>query len=513
VLDSARFRLYMLAMSGFTVASFRTQKVTPLEPPTGAGVTFRAFAEGFPDLPIRGIFDPTDFPGESARLRRIAMSSRLLSIARRIAPSRTPPVPGDEAAFLRAVYPWLMAKAWPSAPSAPRRLTTSSDGPAPDLIAELAVDGPFGSFLRAVTDDQGSPTGEYVVDVDWMLCYPTRPGLLAPGGKAYLALRAGQLRTVGLVRGGAEIPISDWRGRQPEIDALLAGMNEELTTIRHNVFVHLATLTSFALASTNTLPLDHPVRRLLHHCFHTVLIGNRELGQIQLGDPRAFAATIFSHDHQAVAQMATDRLHGYDFWDLEPERQFINRGTTDTPFAYPYRDNVLELWNVNLSYVREYLSLYFSDDAWRRDEPIRAWLSEIDSLLPNGIGEWGDGLDWLARLCATVVHVSTVEHDVLNNVTWDYSTLGWLIPTVAPENGNRMDCRRSFDLIATLVVTWKPYNMLLTADVPSLALDAKGRAVMADWIAALALLQKSMERRGHEPSLTYPANFNVSISN
>ena len=113
-------------------------------------------------------------------------------------------------------------------------------------------------------------------------------------------------------------------------------------------------------------------------------------------------------------------------------------------------------------------------------------------------------------MCATVIHVSTVEHDYLNNVAWDYSTLGWLVPTVVPLSGERMDQRRAFDMIATMIVTWKPYNMLLDSDVPSLALDDRGRAVMAEWIAELQGIHAAMA--GGHP-LAYPANFNVSISN
>ena len=44
-------------------------------------------------------------------------------------------------------------------------------------------------------------------------------------------------------------------------------------------------------------------------------------------------------------------------------------------------------------------------------------------------------LDWLARVCATLIHVSSVEHDIVNNVVWNYSTLGWQIPTVVPLSG------------------------------------------------------------------------------
>ena len=72
-----------------------------------------------------------------------------------------------------------------------------------------------------------------------------------------------------------------------------------------------------------------------------------------------------------------------------------------------------------------------------------------------------------------VIHVSTVEHDYLNNVSWNYSTLAG-----SSRRSSRfrraMDQRRAFDLIATLIGTWKPYNMLLTADVPGGARRASG---------------------------------------
>jgi hypothetical protein len=113
-----------------------------------------------------------------------------------------------------------------------------------------------------------------------------------------------------------------------------------------------------------------------------------------------------------------------------------------------------------------------------------------------------------------LIHVSTVEHDVLNNVVWNYSTLGWMIPTVAPLSGEAMDQRRAFDLLATLIGTWKPYNMLLTSDVPALALDERAAAVMAEWIGRLGRIQSEMDAAAPcDLSLSYPANLNVSISN
>jgi hypothetical protein len=163
--------------------------------------------------------------------------------------------------------------------------------------------------------------------------------------------------------------------------------------------------------------------------------------------------------------------------------------------------------------VDRYLALYYDGDtAVASDAELVRWVDELNRLMSNGVG---DELtrDFLGRVCATLIHVSTVEHDILNNVVWDYTTLGWVTPTVVPLSGEPMDQRRSFDLLATLIGTWKPYNMLLTADVPKLALDAQAASVMADWIANLSRLQDELATRPHDPSLTYPVGLNPSISN
>ena len=497
-----RFSLYRAIVGLFTLLSFKSQRVQALRPPTETKARFRPFADAFPEMPLPGVFDAVDFPAADVpRLKRIALTKKMLSLAGRIAPRHTDPIPKDEPSFAAAVYPRWFRKAWGRPPQVPAEVDRH------DVVASLAVQGPFASYLRAESD------GTYTIDLSWMLDYDTGPGLLAPGGKATLAVKDGRLRTVALDRDGDDVPLADWRGRQLERDALLAGMNEDMTTFRHNISVHLTMLTSFALASTNHLGVDHPVRRLLHHCFSTVLIGNRELATAHLSGPQGFASTIFSHEAPELARMGKDYLGRYDFWDFEPDTQFARRGTTETPFAYPYRDNVLELWRATLAYAEAYMALYYADDAAvAGDAAVAAWLAALDELVPNGVvPPTGAGMrEWLARLCATVIHASTVEHDYLNNVAWDYSTVGWLVPTVVPLSGERMDQRRALDMIATMIVTWKPYNMLLTSDVPSLALDDDGHAVMAGWIAELQRIQSSMP--GGHP-LAYPANLNVSISN
>jgi arachidonate 15-lipoxygenase len=492
-----RFWLYRNILALFTLLAFRRQKVYPLEEPVDGEVQFRPYAELHPNMPIRGLYLPTTFPTSdraARRLRRIRLERWLIAFVRVIAPAHTPPVPTDQARFLRALYPRLFRKAWQVSPTLPAALAGTDD-----VIAELATHGSFASGLRKVAYDR------YEFGSDWIGGFPVAPGLAQPGGVATLVASDGRLVTESVRSDGTH-------GAQAQA-ALIAGLNEELTIFRHNVDVHLTTLTPFALATNNKLNARHPVRRLLHHCFDTVLIGNVELAAAQLSGPRGFLANIFSHQADVLLHMVEDHLGRFDIWDYEPPTQFSRRGTTSTPFDYPYRDNVMTLWAVTHDYVARYLAIYYDGDAAvAADAELASWVAELNRLMSNGVG---DDLtrDWLVRLCSTLIHVSTVEHDLLNNVVWDYTTLGWVTPTVAPLTGAPMDQRRSFDLLATLIGTWKPYNMLLTCDVSKLALDPQAASIMADWIARLSRLQDDLGLRPRDPSLSYPAALNPSISN
>src|SRR5262249_16075731 len=153
--------------------------------------------------------------------------------------------PHDARSFVAAVYPRIMRAAWGEVPSVPAALSDADD-----LLAELAVRGPFASYLHRVDADT------YAVDVSWMTAYEVVPGLARPGGRATFMVRGDRLATASL---------------DSDRMAYLAALNEDLTTFRHNLSVHLAMLTPFAVASTNHLDATHPVRRLLHHCFNTVL--------------------------------------------------------------------------------------------------------------------------------------------------------------------------------------------------------------------------------------------------
>jgi hypothetical protein len=97
---------------------------------------------------------------------------------------------------------------------------------------------------------------------------------------------------------------------------------------------------------------------------------------------------------------------------------------------------------------------------------------------------------------------------------WNYSTLNFLIPTVVPESGELQDQRLSFDLISTLIGTWKPFNMLLDG-ISVLALDDDARGLMDGYVEDLRQIDARLDATvgDREPDLTYARYLNPSVSN
>ena len=107
-----------------------------------------------------------------------------------------------------------------------------------------------------------------------------------------------------------------------------------------------------------------------------------------------------------------------------------------------------------------------------------------------------------------------MTHDVVNNSVWDYSTLNYAIPTVVPASLEPQDVRLSFDLLNTIIGTWKPYNMLIDG-FSIVALDDGGRQIMDDYVEALEARQSAMDADAapRRAGRTYPRDLNPSVSN
>ena len=287
--------------------------------------------------------------------------------------------------------------------------------------------------------------------------------------------------------------------------------------------VHLSYVTPLAVATTNELPPDHPVRRLLHFAFQTVLIGNFEVAEFQIVGPRGFSTHVFSHEYATLVQIINRHIERFRMADLDPERDVSRRGMERTPFAQPRRDNLLSFWAVTRDFVHRYVDLYYAEDAAVAGDPaLSRWRDALDRLLPAGLADdsgWiGEGpLDRTAleRICAVLLHTSTVTHDQLNNVVWNYSTLNFLIPTVVPEIGELQDQRLSFDFINTLIGNGSRSTCFWDGISILAPMDHHARELMDGYIVRLRQVDAALSATNAdgEPGLTYARNLNLSVSN
>jgi len=520
MLAPLRFKLYRWLLATSTERGFRGQKVWPLDIPASDHVDVEALA---PELPR--LFRARNFPSTEharARYRGARLRGLVLPLVSRVPAAKTAPIATHLTGLLTEIYPARYRKIWPQPPVVPPELQ------ADDVLAALAVSGPFAMYLQKastldnVVDSSAGHAGpdDYVIDMSAFAAYEPKPGLLAPGGLGIFVVDDDMLRTRGIVYEGQLHRLGD-----PTFDralkVLLCALNTHLTTLHHNVTLHLAYVTPMAVASTNELDPDHPIRRLLHPALHTTLIGNYEVAKFQIVGAGSFATKLFSYDYPTLVRMINDHLRDFRVADLDPEVAFATRGLGGAPVALPYWADSLALWHIIHDYTDRYVGHYYADEtSVAADSQLQRWTAALDRLLPSGLYDdrayltSGEPLDraTLARVCATFLHVSSTTHDVVNNAVWDYSTLNYAIPTVVPESLEPQDVRLSFDLLNTIIGTWKPYNMLVDG-FSSLALDEDGRQAMDDYVTALKQRQDDMEAEPHQPGRIYPSALNPSVSN
>lgn len=515
-----RFRLYRFILGFVTAKGFKEQKVWPLEIPVRARIDVEPLA---PELPR--LFGAKNFPATEhadQRLKEIKKRAKLLPVVSKLPAAETASVSDDYDRFLDQVYPSRYRKIWSTPPVAPPEFQSD------DVLAALAVSGPFAMYLRrastledvdALSLSAAAPN-DFVIDMTMFDGHEAKQGLLAPGGLAVFGVDGDRLRTKGIVYQGELHPPGD-RSFVRASRVFLCAMNTHLTTLTHNVTLHLGFVTPMAVASTNELSPDHPIRRLLHPAFQTTLIGNHEVAAFQIVGEGSFATQLFSHEYETLVNLINEHLADFRPVDLDPQAAFDYQGLAGSSLALPFWDDDLALWQINLQYVSRYVEHYYQNDpAVADDRELVAWAASLDSLLPSGLYDDRDYLvagqpltrATLARLCATYLHTSSATHDVVNNAVWDYSTLSYVVPTVVPSSLEHQDVRLSFDLMNTILGTWKPFNMLIDG-VSDLALDDTGRAIMDDYVQALVERQAVMNTEPRRAGRIYPAELNPSVSN
>ncbi|BBH39190.1 arachidonate 15-lipoxygenase precursor [Microcystis viridis NIES-102] len=212
------------------------------------------------------------------------------------------------------------------------------------------------------------------------------------------------------------------------------GNHHEL--VSHLSHTHLVA-EAFVLATATELALNHPLAILLRPHFQFTLAIN-SLAESELINPGGFVDRLLAGTLEASIELikSSYRQRLDNFADYALPKQLAFRQVDDTSLLpdYPYRDDALLLWQATETYVKDYLSLYYTSDAdVNEDTELQAWARKLMSSEGGGIKKLvSDGeLDTLAKLVEVVTQIIFVagpQHAAVNYPQYDYLAFSPNIP-------------------------------------------------------------------------------------
>jgi hypothetical protein len=374
----------------------------------------------------------------------------------------------------------------PKAPDVPVLPDEYAD---PVDLGHLAVAGPYACYLRASGDG-------YEWDFRSLSDYEHHPGLRSLGCRVVFRVddEAQRLAAVEIdcELGVCEPGDTTWTDAQR---IALGAATNHLSLIRHFNWIHLAAVSNFAMVTRNTLPADHPLRRVLWPHMWGTQYSNELVTEILLMQGGDFES-VFSFTHSGLCRLFDDSYGQYDILVMDPVADAEQRGILKGGFALPYLDNRQAHYDVFHAHAQRYLRLYYgSDEDLRADAAVQAWVNGLGQHVPGGVRTLlGDDVtvDGIARLVAGFIYLGSVEHEVLGTGLWNYQ----LWTDVQPTRIYRSGRRESIDVFQRLV----NYNFILNVrrsplcgDFSSMAHDRAGKQAFRTFLGDLEALQERLD--------------------
>ena len=481
------WKLKSRAWNWFFVLKFRFNQPRRVPEPTNRVRKIRRIplSQRHPSIPIKNILVADHVPADENRRFSLVVCRIQAWLYRKFPPKAPglPPIDPDPITAVDLAYGEGHRKYLP-APVLPEEYQGPID------LGQLAVVGPYACYL------QRAPEGGYEWDLRDLGRYECHQGLRTLGVRVLFAVDEAARRLVPVeidCELGRRTPTDpDWELAQK---LALCAATTHLSLVRHFTGLHLALTAQFAIATRNTLPANHYVRRLLWAHVWGTQYSNELVTEIMTMKGGEFEE-IFSFTHNGLCTLLADSYEQYDIRVIDPSTDADRRGIRKGGFDLPALENRLAHWDVIHSHAHRYLNLYYDcDQDLRDDAPVEAWVNELNRLVPGGVTDLlGDKLtiDSAAKLIAAYIYAGTVEHEVLGSGLWNYQLWTHVQPVRVYEDGRR----EPIDLYQRLV----NYNFMLNVrrapllqDISHLALDAAGAAAFSTFLAELAALQASLE--------------------
>ncbi|MDJ0515662.1 MAG: lipoxygenase family protein [Trichodesmium sp. MO_231.B1] len=197
----------------------------------------------------------------------------------------------------------------------------------------------------------------------------------------------------------------------------------------HELISHLGrthlVVEPFIVPTYNYLPENHPLRNLLIPHFEGTVLINYGAHAILVAPGEAVDSLLASTvgADQSIAARGT-QSYLFNFNAIDFPQTLIARGVnnSDTLPIYPYRDDAQLIWDAIHTWVNDYLSIYYADDAAIvADKDLENWAATLVSLDGGRIQNFGEDSqgqiktrDYLVKAVSTIIFTASAQHAAVN---------------------------------------------------------------------------------------------------
>jgi hypothetical protein len=465
--------------------------------------------EAIPEVPLNNVMvcPRANIPKDERNWRHTTFYDFQIWLYTVVSPMQPglPRIDADPQVALKRAYNGLRRSRFP-APELPAEYLGSPD------LGSLAVRGPYACYTK-LSDD-----GTWEWDLLKLNNYEYHPGLV-PIGSRVLFRRIPRRRSLQAYQ--IDCALGQIKPTHPNWDQAckiaLCAASTHLSLVRHFNWVHLAGGAQLAIATRNSFSHDHPLCRLLWPYIYGTQQSNDMVTRGQMVRGGDFETT-FSFTFDGMCQLFDDTYLEYDYRVNDPKTDGNSRHVRGAGFDTPTQQNLEALFDVMHSFVRNYLDIYYPRNAngtraIRSDTEVMAWLDELNTFVPNGVGMSSKDVTWdkLARMLASQLFLVTSQHEILGSFMWNYQLWTHRQPARVYADFQR----EPLDVYQRLVNANYNLNVprrALMHNFNRLALDYRAKAAMLQFQTDLAVLQLKMDSHPHAVWQLCPRDLKVNIN-
>src|SRR5215472_3660022 len=302
------------------VMKFRSNKpaVIPIPRKDERKLEAVSFVSQFPRIPIPNILVADHVPHDEAQPLKYYFYQFQVAMYSLFSPMQPgmPPIDGNPQKALDEAYTNAHRRSFP-APVLPEEYRNGVD------LGYLAVASPYACYVEKASE------GGYHWDFRKLDRYEYHPGLRSLGCRVLFrvdgAARKLDAAHIDSELGSCKPGDANW---DLATKIALCAATTHVSLVRHFNWVHLACGAPLAIATRNSLPANHPLKRLLWPHMYGTQYSNQIVTKGQMAKGGDFE-TIFSFTHAGMCKLFEESYGDYDITVLDPALDAERRGIND----------------------------------------------------------------------------------------------------------------------------------------------------------------------------------------